>query len=1041
MVLAPQSSSLQKLWLKPGRWTVGSAATCSYRIVADGVRPRHALLLCGGQKTLLKAWDSDTWHNGQRVSGEVRLQTGDRVTVGSVEFSVEDEPQTQASPNSGWDEVRTTHQPTQRLPVLKSEELDLHQTSPEQDGSDLERLRDQIQSLRDELSQRASRRTAAIAVQPPPLGITHPEIERLTARVHELEQSADEARQLTKQTQQQLSDLRAEQHQREIEWQQAREQLLAERSERELDWRQKADEWAVEHEELQNELRSISNARNELATRLDQRHSEQQAELTRWKTECEELRADRQQQAVAEAAQREQWQQELTSLSTARQQFELETERRQSELQNSVTLWQTTCQTLRADLQRQQATWEDELARLQAELLRREEETARQIQQVTTQHTQESTEQSMQLLAERQRIEAERAQIELDRLELQAARQETEQSLTRLSAERQLLESQAAEVEAKAEDQVRRTADIEQQLAQIARDQQVVEHSRNWVQSDRRKLVEEKTQWQQQCADQQAKLNHLESEREQLRLQLEELEQALGRLREETQQLALGRDQFSSEREQFVTERADWNRQREQLESERRAQPLTVPEEIEPLQSLRHDWDARAVEVQIERQAAELKPNSFSETSSSWDTDSPTVGDQTPAHIPRPTLSDEAQPSLTTDWSIGVDLTAPREMPVAEQLVEPAVSDDWPATSETGPLTTEVTEDEVRQNEDSDGGWENTSQVNELHANVETSQASVSDPPPARTTELRSSAMETLDAQVAALRAELAAKFQLPALRESLPETEVLNEPIEEEPSPTEMVAAERTAAEETVAETVSEPVTELAAEPATEPATKTTIEPATSPNNASPVSALGELAFDENESVDDSVSRYMQNLLARSQKAGENSTDRFVPPSVPMPSGAVPAQPPVASSPVVSPIRVSEVEVADGSESSGTESTSSDKLQALKSEPAHKQDKEAIRAATERMRQVANQQTLNVVQASNSLRIRRSVKTKSCLATFSFVLSSGLLFLGYTSQPDFLVLGICAAGLGVMTWVDLFIAIRDARRRTMQLAGRKKTE
>lgn len=89
MVLAPCSSSLPKLLLKPGRWTVGSAATCSYRIAADGVRPRHALVLCGGQTTVLKAWDSHTWHNGQPVSGEVRLQPGDQVTFGSVVFSIE----------------------------------------------------------------------------------------------------------------------------------------------------------------------------------------------------------------------------------------------------------------------------------------------------------------------------------------------------------------------------------------------------------------------------------------------------------------------------------------------------------------------------------------------------------------------------------------------------------------------------------------------------------------------------------------------------------------------------------------------------------------------------------------------------------------------------------------------------------------------------------------------------------------------------------------------------------------------------------------
>ncbi len=191
MVLSPLTTSLPKLQLKPGRWTVGSAATCSYRIVAEGVRPRHALLLCGGQTTLLKAWDTHTWHNGQPVHGEVRLQTGDRVTVGSVEFTVEP---------AG--------------PVVVERAPSPIRSSSEPDGWDLERLRGQIQDLRDELSQRVSRRQAAIPAEPL-IETTHPDVERMSARVVELEHSADEARRLLEQTQQELSSLRAEQAERD----------------------------------------------------------------------------------------------------------------------------------------------------------------------------------------------------------------------------------------------------------------------------------------------------------------------------------------------------------------------------------------------------------------------------------------------------------------------------------------------------------------------------------------------------------------------------------------------------------------------------------------------------------------------------------------------------------------------------------------------------------------------------------------------------------------------------------------------------------
>ncbi len=515
MVLSPLTTSLPKLLLKPGRWTVGSAATCSYRIVAEGVRPRHALLLCGAQTTLLKAWDSHTWHNGQPVRGEVRLQAGDRVTVGSVEFSVEHEPG----------------------PMIVARAQSAITTPPEPDGWDLERLRGQIQNLRDELSQRVSRRTTAIPAARPPSAATHPDVERMSARVAELEQSADDARRLAEQTQQELFALRAEQARRDAEWQHAREQLLAESAEREQAWQQQADAWVVEHEQWQDELLSLANARQQLATKLEQRQSELQTELTRWQTECEELRADWQQQAAAQEVERERWQQELESLTNARQQLAAEFEQRHAERQTAATRWQSKCEALHADLQRQQAVWADERTRLLVESLRHKDDVAQQVLQAATQREQELAEQSQQLLAERQQIEAERTP-------LQAARLDSEQALAELSAERQRVEDFAAEVRSKSEEHARRMAEFEQQQAQLIRDQQVLEHSQNWVQSDRRKLVEEKTEWQQQCAERQTERAGWEAEREQQQLLRDEFEKARGLCRDErdvTQQLAAER--------------------------------------------------------------------------------------------------------------------------------------------------------------------------------------------------------------------------------------------------------------------------------------------------------------------------------------------------------------------------------------------------------------------------------------------------------------------------------------------------------------------
>ena len=1025
MVLSPLTTSLPKLLLRPGRWTVGSAATCSYRIVAEGVRPRHALLLCGGQTTLLKAWDSHTWHNGQPVRGEVRLQEGDRVTVGSVELSVESQPGVPDPGREGTASAQSTIA-----------------TPPEPDGRDLERLRGQIQNLRDELSQRVSRRTVAIPA-PPPIAATHPDVERMSARVAELEQSAIEDRQLAEQTQQELSALRAEQAQRNAEWQHARDQLLAESAEREHAWQQQADAWGVEHEQWQDELLSLANARQQLATKLEQRESELQTEATRWRTECEVLRADRQQQIAAQEVEREQYQQELESLTQARQQLAAEFEQRQSELKKTATGWQTKCETLHADWQRQQAGWAEERKQLLEESQRQKVDVAQQISQAAAQREQEWSEQSQQLLAERQQIESERRTLQATRLDL-------EQALAELSAERQRIADHAAEVLSKSEEHTRRMAEVEQQQAQLARDQQVLEHSRNWVQSDRRRLVEEKTEWQQQCAERQTEREGWEAEREQQRLLRDELEKARGLCRDErdaTQQLAVEReqltaerDQLTAERDQLTAERAAWMQQRAQSETEQQTnstqfeaayaelqtQQQTLHNERAQLQTLRADWDARAAEVQVERQAVDPEPQAFSEDRGAWENDRTAWGTDLPSAVPdsgwghQPTLAEEPSQSLTDDWSIGVDLTAPREMPGAEPLFEPAAVSDWPTTSITHPLTEATSLDQVSDSETSAPAaeWDIPSQARELNGfvNAEEPRTPASESPPETATDRPRSVMETLDDDVAALRAELAEKFDLPGLRETLPETLIVDEPT----------ADELIAGEQVVDETVNDAPVVVEA---------SIVEPVESPNSGSPVNILGSLAFADDENVDDSVSRYMQHLLARSQRPSENGSERFVPASTQKSPGTEPTRP----TPAASLISVAEIEINAESDSSEVESPSSAKLRALQAEPAHRQDKDAVRAATEKMRQVANQQTFNNVRASNSNRLKRSLKMKSSLAVFSFVLSAGLLFLGYSYQPDFLVLGVCAGGLGVMTWVDLFIAIREARNRTSQLAGRKK--
>ncbi len=1075
MVLSPLTSSLPKLLLKPGRWTVGSAATCSYRIAAEGVRPRHALLLCGSQTTLLKAWDANTWHNGQPVRGEVRLQQGDHVTVGSVEFSLE---------SAGTSDVLAQLPDVPREVVSR---LPSPASAPkESDVWDMEDVRAQIQELRDELSQRVTQ-------QPPPFPVAapHPDVEKMSARVAELEQSAGEARQLAEQTQQELAAVRAEQAQRHTEWQHDREQLLAEIAGRERNWEQQVNAWNSEREQHQNELASLTNGRQQLAAEFEQRLSALQSEATRWQAEYEQLQADRQQQ---------------------------------------------------------QSAWAAEHARLLEESLR-QEDIAQQALHTSAQYQQELAEHSQQLLAARQQIEAERQQIETERQQIQAARLESEQTLAELEAERQRVATLASEAQSQVEDITRRLTEFEQQQSQLTRDQRVLEHSWNWVQSDRRKLVEEKEQWQQQCADWQAEREgwHAEranwqAERQTWQAEREQLQRALD---EFSATYELKRDdhaaiqQLADDREQFEAERTVWQQQREQWELEQQAnseqleaacaelqeQQRALADEQAQLQTQRTEWETRAAEIEIERQSLDARRQTLTEECQAWEDqraawETHRLPEPMPESVPAPepeqplALTEAPLQTLQDTWSIGVDLTAPRETHIAEQPTETfdnseILHSDSP-TTDCSPTPRESVDMEISSNPPEHQSWSNsdsellqspansdwtTSDWTHPQADVITptqlgpsdvdSPAADWDSPlplpsranfvdaaetlaPASETLLDNSprttwetnqlsSFETLDPATAALRRELAEKFQMPGLCSTLPVTSNANEPVlndelaTDESTATEWKTDEPASAELPSDEPASE-VFESAPVAAEQLASDTPIddtpiddkstdvEPTEAPSSIPVSSTLESLQFSEDENIDDSVSRYMQNLLARSQRNSGANAEQLAPPAKPVKSlGKEPPSSTVGTTPVTSPTTAGESSPTADAIAPVDDSSNSLETVASPTEPVHRQNKDAIRAATEQMRQIANQQTLKNVQESNWSRLKQSIKTKSCLAAFAFVLSCGLLFLGYYYKQEFFVLGACAAGLGVVTWLDLFIAIREARKRTAQLAGRKK--
>ena len=981
MVLAPQTSSLPKLLLKPGRWTVGSAATCSYRIIGDGVCPRHALVLCGGQSAVLKAWDSRTWHNGEQVRGEVRLQQGDRVTLGSVEFSVEPEDMLEAETLSP--EVR--HETSTRSAEINSAVS--HSAKPDPEGWDLERLRDQIQELRDELSQRANRRIGAVAPATIPTPASEDAVKQAvkqaveeavnqtSARIAELERSAAEAQVIAEQVRQQHAAALADQTRREAELQQViatlrplleSSQFAATELRRERD--QLQTDGARREQIGQQEASQLRGEWDQLRSETTQREQAWQQELADLRREREQLQSETagreqawQQEAVEWSAERDAWHEELISLASARQQAATEWEHRQSALLHDATHWKTECEQLRTGWQFQQATWDQERSRLEGEL-RQREEAVQQTLQAVTQRGEELPEQNRQLLAERQQLDEQRQQfdegrqqLEDERQQLASESQEREPAVAALAEDRRRVELDAADVLAKFENLTQQSTEFEQQQANLSREKQALEHSWTWLQSDRRKLVDEKEQWQRERALWQADCERRDTDIE----------------------------QFHREREEFAKLREGWQNQHSAEQ-----QQLQI--------------EQSATDVQL---GAELQANINSETNDTRMSVSSSLLNSAAA--------ESSLTSFTDEWSIGVDLTAPRETHSPTSTSSEVVS-NWMTSPRTDAIPQEPSPEELVPSE----------------AEAPTS-AWVASLPPRETTDVvnatANAGTQPLSDEWGTLPTVPPESLQDSDRQEDLEATtfddQLADEAIDESPEGSPEIDA----------------TTDNEVKPSDEKS-----ESVPPPKDGQVVSILQSMAFAEDEDIDDSVSRYMQHLLARTQNPEDRDTNSHAPapatktfasvtPAVsqsPKPGSAAPGNVPI-------PAAVgSQVPLAAAQPS--LEHSSENEASPLNLDPVHRQDKDAVRATTEHLRQVANQQTVKHVEAANWKVIKRSILTKLVLAAISFTMSAGLLFWGYYYRPDFLILGICASGLGIMTWLDLILAIRQARKRTARLAGSK---
>jgi len=96
----PRHCGLSPILLVPGRHLIGTDPTCAIGLHAEGIAERHALVVAGENRTVLKAIDPRTWVNEGPVS-DVALRSGDRLSIGPLTFRVRsatrDERQSAAS--------------------------------------------------------------------------------------------------------------------------------------------------------------------------------------------------------------------------------------------------------------------------------------------------------------------------------------------------------------------------------------------------------------------------------------------------------------------------------------------------------------------------------------------------------------------------------------------------------------------------------------------------------------------------------------------------------------------------------------------------------------------------------------------------------------------------------------------------------------------------------------------------------------------------------------------------------------------------------
>lgn len=575
----PRHTRWPFVFLGPGKHTIGTSPDSAIRIDAEGVQPRHALILVGDQKILLKALDPKTWVNDGAAS-ETMLRPGDRISIGPITFLArpatarELEEYQQSEPMESEPESTVE---TREAVGITSEPVDapivpeptVQESNPVFAAAELpsvpiieEPIRPSPEAAFQEIHRHLESLNEPIVVpQIAPARTTMEDDSRERIRQDQLNQLASELARQSQRLREQTSRIAereaelerkqsaiAEENERLIGAAQATRQDLAEEHTRQMAlWQEWDSAYKRTSEELKQQLQAIEQRRTELQAE-NERLGADRLEIQRLKTESESERRQ-------VAADRVQLTTEFGELHAQRSAFE--TERRQllisiQEREVAVANERRALAAAHDDIfaARQQFEHERTLFATErsAESLRREQDVHEQT------------------LA-RVRLTDQESDLQAKHLELEAAIRQHEEQRTQLQQERSLVEGERSEIH-----------ELRAQIHQLESELDFTRQSHHDLQAtiDQLQLDSDRKNAEFAATLQQFEIDRVERQREQsdldterseaheLHARLHQLESELNFSRQSQHELQIAFDQLQLETDRIKTE---FNRKQEEFDA------------------------------------------------------------------------------------------------------------------------------------------------------------------------------------------------------------------------------------------------------------------------------------------------------------------------------------------------------------------------------------------------------------------------------------------------------------------------------------------